>query len=127
LRVLQEGEFERVGSSKPIKVDVRVIAATNRDLGGAVRHATFRSDLFYRLNVFPIEVPPLRERTSDIPLLANFFVTKYAKKLNKQFRGIVRGYDGEAYRLWVAGEHKGVAECDREGSGTLAWFRDRDR
>ncbi|HEX3034237.1 MAG TPA: sigma 54-interacting transcriptional regulator [Thermodesulfobacteriota bacterium] len=90
LRVLQEGEFERVGSSKPVKVDVRVIAATNRDLTEAVKAGTFRSDLFYRLNVFPIEMPPLRERKSDIPLLATFFLTKFSKKLNKPIQGISR-------------------------------------
>ncbi len=88
LRVLQEGEFERVGSSKSIKVDVRVIAATNRNIDEAVKAAKFRSDLFYRLNVFPLEVPSLRERKSDIPLLANFFLTKFSKKLGKQFQNI---------------------------------------
>jgi formate hydrogenlyase transcriptional activator len=88
LRVLQEGEFERVGSSKSINVDVRVIAATNRDIAEAVKAAKFRSDLFYRLNIFPLEVPPLRERKSDIPLLANFFLTKFSKRLGKRFQGI---------------------------------------
>lgn len=87
LRVLQEGEFERVGSSRLINVNVRVIAATNRNLAEAVKSGLFRSDLFYRLNVFPIDVPPLRERKSDIPLLVNFFITKFAKKLNKQVQG----------------------------------------
>jgi formate hydrogenlyase transcriptional activator len=88
LRVLQEGEFERVGSSKTITSDVRVIAATNRNLTDAVKKGSFRSDLFYRLNVFPVEVPPLRERRSDIPLLTNFFLTKFAKKMNKDFKPI---------------------------------------
>jgi formate hydrogenlyase transcriptional activator len=88
LRVLQEGEFERVGSSKAIKVNVRVIAATNRDLGHAVKAGSFRSDLFYRLNVFPIAAPALRERKSDIPLLVTFFLDRYAKRLGKQIRGI---------------------------------------
>jgi formate hydrogenlyase transcriptional activator len=88
LRVLQEGEFERVGSSKTIKVDVRVIAATNRNLTESIKSSSFRSDLFYRLNVFPLEVSPLRERKSDVPLLVNFFLTKFAKKLGKQFHSI---------------------------------------
>jgi formate hydrogenlyase transcriptional activator len=88
LRVLQEGEFERVGSSQTIKVDVRVIAATNRDLKEVVKNGTFRSDLFYRLNVFPLEVPALRERKEDIPLLVNFFLSKFGKKLGKEVRGM---------------------------------------
>src|ERR671919_252264 len=88
LRVLQEGEFERVGSSQTIKVDARVIAATNRDLKEAVKNGAFRSDLFYRLNVFPLEVPALRERKGDIPLLINFFLSKFGKKLGKEVRGV---------------------------------------
>ena len=88
LRVLQEGDFERVGSSQTIKVDVRVIAATNRDVQEAVKSGIFRADLFYRLNVFPLEVPPLRERPEDIPLLVNFFLSKFAKSLGKQVRGV---------------------------------------
>lgn len=90
LRVLQEGEFERVGSSKPIRVNVRTIAATNRNLAEAVKAGLFRPDLFYRLNVFPLEIPPLRERKSDIPLLANVFLSKLAKKLGKHIHGLSR-------------------------------------
>ena len=88
LRVLEHGEFERLGSSSTIKVDVRVIAATNRDLEKEVRKARFRQDLFYRLNVFPITVPPLRQRAEDISLLARFFVEKASKRLGKSIEHI---------------------------------------
>ena len=88
LRVLQEGEFERVGSSTSIKIDVRVIAATNRDLHTAVRASSFRADLFYRLNVILFEVPPLRDRKPDIPLLVNFYLSRFARKFGKQIKGV---------------------------------------
>ena len=84
LRVLQEGEFERLGSAKTVKVNVRVVAATNRDLAREVREGRFRSDLFYRLNVFPIQLPALRERTQDIPLLVSYFVKKYSTAMAKK-------------------------------------------
>jgi PAS domain S-box-containing protein len=90
LRVLQEKEFERLGGTRTIKVNVRVIAATNRDLDRHVREKTFRSDLFYRLNVFPISVPPLRERHEDIPLLARHFVRVFSERLGKRIRSIHR-------------------------------------
>jgi DNA-binding NtrC family response regulator/signal transduction histidine kinase len=88
LRVLQEREFERVGGTQPISIDVRVIAATNRDLMAAVSNGGFRQDLFYRLNVFPIEVPPLRERKDDILMLVEYFVQRYATRAGKNIRSI---------------------------------------
>ncbi|MBV8264733.1 MAG: sigma 54-interacting transcriptional regulator [Planctomycetaceae bacterium] len=90
LRVLQELEFERIGGSTPIKVDVRIIAATNRDLLKAVREKTFREDLYYRLNVFPIQLPALRERSEDIPLLAQFLLDRFASRIGKRIEGISR-------------------------------------
>jgi PAS domain S-box-containing protein len=88
LRVLQEREFERIGGSGAIRADVRVIAATNRDLEAEVAAGRFRSDLFYRLNVFPLEVPPLRDRKEDIPLLVEYFLDRYARKAGKSFERI---------------------------------------
>ena len=88
LRVLQEHEFERVGGTGSIRTNVRVIAATNRDLQAAIAAGTFRRDLFYRLNVFPVEVPPLRERREDIPVLAGYFIDRYARKAGKSIRGV---------------------------------------
>jgi predicted ATPase/transcriptional regulator with GAF, ATPase, and Fis domain len=88
LRVLQEHEFERVGGTGSIRTDVRVIAATNRDLEAAIAAGVFRSDLFYRLNVFPIEIPPLRERKEDIPLLVGYFIESYARKAGRSFQAV---------------------------------------
>jgi DNA-binding NtrC family response regulator len=88
LRVLQEREFERVGGTASVRIDVRVITATNRDLQAALEAGTFRSDLFYRLNVFPIAVPALRERADDIPLLVEYFIDRYARKAGKTIRRV---------------------------------------
>ena len=98
LRVLQEREIERVGSNKPIHIDVRVVAATHRDLNTLVAEGKFREDLLYRLNVVPIDVPPLRERVADIPLLVEYFIDRFGKKAGKKFRTI----DKKSLRLLQA-------------------------
>jgi formate hydrogenlyase transcriptional activator len=90
LRAVQEQEFERLGSSKTIQVNVRLIAATHRDLGAMIKEEKFREDLFYRFNVFPIEIPPLRERREDIPLLVNYFVSKLSQRMRKQITSVSR-------------------------------------
>jgi formate hydrogenlyase transcriptional activator len=90
LRVLQERELERVGGNRPVRVDVRVLAATNRDLDAATEDGGFRKDLYYRLNVFPIRVPPLRERADDIPLLVEYLVDRYSTRMGRRFRSVSR-------------------------------------
>jgi formate hydrogenlyase transcriptional activator len=88
LRAVQEQEFERLGSTRTIQVNVRMIAATHRDLSVMIRERTFREDLYYRFNVFPIEIPPLRERREDIPLLVNYFVSKLSRQMRKEIHSI---------------------------------------
>jgi formate hydrogenlyase transcriptional activator len=88
LRVLQEQEFERLGGIRSIRTDVRLVAATNRDLSRMVEQGQFRADLYYRLNVFPIHIPPLRERRDDIPILVRYFADKYAKTMNRRIERI---------------------------------------
>jgi DNA-binding NtrC family response regulator len=90
LRVLQEREFERLGGTRSIRVDVRVIAATHRHLTAEIERDGFRGDLFYRLNVFPVAIPPLRERREDIPLLVRYFIDRYARKAGKSIRRVNR-------------------------------------
>jgi PAS domain S-box-containing protein len=122
LRVLQEREFERVGGNQTVRVDVRVLAATNRDLGASVADGTFRRDLFYRLNVFPIQLPVLRDRIDDVPLLVEYLVDRYAKKAGKRIRciskdtlSLFRSYDwpGNIRELQNVVE-RAVILCDGE-------------
>jgi PAS domain S-box-containing protein len=131
LRVLQEREVERVGSNHPVSVDVRVLAATNRDLEATVTRDTFRQDLFYRLNVFPIQVPPLRDRADDIPVLVAYLVERYAAKLGKRIRRIekttmerlqVYDWPGNVRELQNVIERAVVLCEDETFSVDAAWF-----
>jgi formate hydrogenlyase transcriptional activator len=132
LRVIQEREFERIGSNRPISVDVRVLAATNRDLKAAVAGGSFRQDLFYRLNVFPLEIPPLRERQDDISLLVQYLIERYANRAGKKIRNIskktleiFRGYDwpGNVRELQNVVE-RAVILCDGDTFGVdESWLR----
>ena len=132
LRVLQEREIERVGSNKVIPIDVRVIAATHRDLNTLVAEGKFREDLLYRLNVVPIDVPPLRERVADIPLLVEYFIDRFGKKAGKKFEtidkkslGLLQAYDwpGNIRELQNVIE-RAVILCDGETfSVDETWLR----
>ena len=132
LRVLQEREFERVGSNQPISVDVRVVAATNRNLKAAVAAGTFREDLFYRLNVFPIQIPSLRNRADDIPLLVEYFIERYAKKAGKKIKAIskrtldlFRAYDwpGNIRELQNVVERAVILSDDETFSVDETWLK----
>jgi transcriptional regulator with GAF, ATPase, and Fis domain len=136
LRVLQEREFERVGSNQPIVVDVRVLAATNRDLKDEVARGKFREDLYYRLNVFPIEVPALRDRAEDIPSLLEYFVQRFAKKLGKSFGHIERctmdlvqayGWPGNVRELQNVVERSVILSESTTLSIDGAWLRPETR
>ena len=124
LRVLQEREFERLGGTRTIKVDVRLIAATNRDLRAALEEGTFREDLYYRLNVVPIDIPPLREHKEDIPDLANlFFLAHYAQGTQSKSLGSSRRRPCKAHGVSLAGQCARIGEYRqrglRSGPGTL--------
>ena len=129
LRVLQEQEFEPVGSSQTMRVDVRIIAATNRDLNDEVRAGRFRADLFFRLNVVPLTVPPLRERPSDIPMLVTYFVSRFAKKFGRKIDGVARDTMDRLTAIPVARQHPRAAEHRRtrrrDGAGPAAVARRR--
>ena len=113
LRALQEQEFERLGSTKTLRVDVRLIAATHRDLQSMIRNNQFREDLFYRLNVFPIEIPPLRERREDIPLLVHYFVLRHSRQMQKRVKSVPEAGYGDAGEFRLAGEYPGTGELHR--------------
>jgi DNA-binding NtrC family response regulator len=115
LRFLEEKTFKRVGGLADIRVDVRVIAATNRNLDADVHAGRFREDLFYRLQVMPIALPPLRERTGDIPRLVNYYIDRYNREFRKTRQGRIARGTGDARTVPVAGEHPRASPCDRTG------------
>ena len=115
LRVIQDGEFERLGSPRTIKVNVRIIAASNRNLEEEIKSGRFREDLFYRLNVFPITIPPLRQRKEDIPLLVNHFVAKFNKKTGKKIDDRVKRDPERPPGIPLARQRAGVGKCHRAG------------
>ena len=128
LRVLQENEFYKVGSQKPIKADVRILATSNRNIGQAIKNKEFREDLYFRLNVFPVEIPPLRDRKSDIPILTKFFVDQYCLKYDypdlaideemhtylrdQNWRGNVRELNNKIHRGVILAQEDGLFKVD---------------
>ncbi len=123
LRVLQEQEFERLGSNRTQRVDVRIVAATNGDLAKLVAERAFRSDLYYRLNVFPIHIPALRERPEDVPLLVRYFVQKFSRRLNKSVAYVPAEAMDALAELFLARQHSRARKFHRARRASLAWQR----
>ena len=120
LRVLQERRYRRVGGTEELAADIRVVAATNQDLTKMVAESRFREDLYYRINVIPIQLPALRERREDIPLIAQHFLEKYREQMGKPLTGDLRRRDGAARAVSLAGQHPRAGKRDREGRGAGA-------
>ena len=120
LRVLQEREFEPVGSNRSVRVDVRIIAATNRNLEESISAGSFRSDLYYRLNVFPLAVPRCASVRSDIPQLAMFFLSRYSRALGKRIEGISAAATERLEELLLARQRSRVAKCHRAGADSFS-------
>ena len=127
LRAIQESEFERVGGIKTIKVDVRLITATNRDLEQEIQRGNFREDLFYRLNVVPLQIPPLRKRTGDIPLLVQHIIKKFNERLKKTITGIADDALAALEAHTLAGQHPRARERPRAHDPVLQGRPDRAR
>ena len=121
LRALQEREFERLGSTRTKKVDVRLVAATNRDLESMIATREFRSDLYYRLNVFPIRIPPLRERREDIPVLARYFAQNFAQRMQKQIETIPAATMKSTDGMGLARKRQGTGKLHRARCDPDAW------
>ena len=126
LRVLQEQEFERLGGTRTIHVDIRLVAATNRDLAAMVADREFRSDLYYRLNVFPIVNPPLRERPEDVPVLARYFMDKFAARMQKRVTTIPSITLNALCKYRLAGQHSRARAPRRTRGHSVAWIDARD-
>ena len=117
LRGIEEQQFTRIGANKQISVNVRILSATNQNLRDLIKNGKFREDLYYRLNAFPIELPPLRERGKDIILLANYFSKEYANKISVELEGFSENAEKRNAGLFLAGKCTRTQKCCRKGGG----------